>query len=244
MNSIGKIALLIAIGSAIPASANATYINISFEGIAFYPNYNDVLVGNFYNGGVSSVGTSGANYGVTFGANARVLCLNSQTVKCSNSSRGGVSDFPDSLEAGLSFVNNGTDYINVANGFEQSFSFNYAAFDGGGPLVGHSVALFTGLNGTGTQIAFLNLTQSAEGCPAYGNAQFCPFEYQGIGFSGIARSIAFTNMGVSQIAIDDITLPLALSAVPETASWAVMLVGLAAVGGALRRRPTAVARLA
>ena len=231
------LAVIAAAGIFIPAGGQAAYINISFEGIASYPNNNDVLVENFYNGGVSSVGTSGVNYGITFGSNSRVLCLNSQTVKCSNASRGGISDFADSLMSGLAFVKNGVDYINVENGFDQSFSFNYAMFDGGISTSGHSVALFTGLNGTGTNLGSINLTTSAPGCPDYGNAQFCQFKYQGMSVNGVARSIAFTNTGLSQIAIDDITFVNAFAAtVPEPATWGMVILGFGIVGASMRNQ--------
>ena len=60
---------------------------LNFEGVnATYPS-NFATVGEFYNGGVSGDGTTGTNYGVSFGSNALAICLNSTTVSCSNTSR-------------------------------------------------------------------------------------------------------------------------------------------------------------
>ncbi len=73
-------------------SWSATVLN--FEGIAPYPNANDVLIQNFYNGGTASNGSVGPNFGVTFDAPALLLCLNTLGTGCSNASRGGVGDPP------------------------------------------------------------------------------------------------------------------------------------------------------
>ncbi len=51
----------------LPASAAVTVLD--FENIAPYPNGNNVLVQGFYNGGTSSIGTTGTNYGGEFSSN-------------------------------------------------------------------------------------------------------------------------------------------------------------------------------
>lgn len=224
-------------------AAQAAYYTLMFEDIAPYPNDNDVQILDFYAGGASSIGTTGTNYRVRFGENARLLCLNSKTVDCSGTSRGGVTDFPESLQGGLTFKTVGTDYINFDDGFAGNMSFNYAINLGGAPIVGYSIALYSGLDGTGDQLAFHNLTVPAVGCPEYG-ALFCPMKYSALAFDGVAKSIAFTSGGPYALAIDDITIVNGLgSAAPEPAAWALMIAGFGLAGSRLRsRRPALSAR--
>jgi len=54
----------------------AAVVDLTFENIAPYPNGNNVFIENYYNGGTSSIGTSGPNYGVAFPSNALLICLN------------------------------------------------------------------------------------------------------------------------------------------------------------------------
>ena len=216
-------------------AAHAAYYTLMFEDIAPYPNSNDVQILDFYAGGQSSNGSSGVNYHVRFGENAKLLCLNSTTVDCSGTSRGGVTDFPESLQGGLTFTEVGTDYIDFDNGFTGNLSFNYAINLGGAPIVGYSIALYSGLNGTGDLLGYADLTVPAVGCPAY-NALFCPMKYSALAFDGVAKSIAFTSGGPYALAIDDITIVNGLdSAVPEPAAWALMIAGLGLTGARLRR---------
>lgn len=218
--------------------AQAAYYNIDFEGIAPYPNDNSVEILDFYAGGTSSIGTSGTNYGIHFGDNARLLCLNTTAVDCSGTSRGGVSDFPDSLQGGLSFFKTGTDYIDFDDGFAGNMSFNYAINLGGLPITGYSVALYSGQGGTGDLLAYADLTVAAVGCPEYA-ALFCPMKYTALAWDGVARSIAFTSGGPYALAIDDITIVNGLApGVPEPGAWSLMIVGLGLSGAALRRRRT------
>ena len=79
-------ALFTSAAFATPASADV--VTLDFEGVnATYPSgFAQVL--DFYNGGTSSDGTSGVNYGVSFSDNALAICLNSLSVTCSNTSRG------------------------------------------------------------------------------------------------------------------------------------------------------------
>jgi|GEM_PF-3636344 len=72
---------------AAPAQVAVTYLD--FENIAPYPNDSNVLVGGYYNGGTSSIGTSGANLGVEFTSDVLLLCMNTAGTACSNTSRNG-----------------------------------------------------------------------------------------------------------------------------------------------------------
>ena len=71
-------------------SASAAIV-LDFEGVnATYPS-GFANVGDFYNGGTSSDGTSGTDYGIEFTSNALAICLNTPGVVCSNTSRGGLA---------------------------------------------------------------------------------------------------------------------------------------------------------
>lgn len=116
--------LLVAAGLVVAmAPAMADVVSLNFEGInASYPSTNYANISNFYNGGTSSQGTTGTNYGISFGSNALAICLNTLTGECSNTSRGGLA--PGSDKGGLFFLDGSETYMNVAAGFTTGFSFN------------------------------------------------------------------------------------------------------------------------
>ncbi len=217
------------------SSAQAAVVSLNFEGIASYPNGNNVLIQDFYNGGTSSIATSGTNYGISFGSNALLICLNTIGTSCSNTSRGGLGD-PASQFGSLFFTSGSETFLNYAAGFTTGFSFNYVS-----SVVG-SVDVYDGLNGTGTLLASVNLTANQVGCGLY-SAGFCPFGPAGVNFAGTARSIAFGGVA-NQIVFDDITFGSATpgpSVVPEPASWAMLIAGFGLTGAAMRRRSKIVA---
>lgn len=229
MNIVTKTLLAGAALLAIPATANAAVVSLNFEGInATYPSsYANVL--GFYNGGTSSDGTTGTNYGIEFTDNALAICLNSTTVTCSNTSRGGLGD-PNSQKGGLFFLTGSETFMNVAAGFDTGFSFNYVSLNQPG-----SVSVYDGLNGTGNLLATISLSPNAGSCPGY-SAGFCPFSAAGITFAGTAKSVSFAGVA-NQIVFDDVTFGSSTpGGVPEPAAWAMMLAGFGLVGGAMRRR--------
>ncbi|MCP9865786.1 MULTISPECIES: hypothetical protein [unclassified Cyanobium] len=178
-------------------SANAAVVSLDFEDIAPYPNGNNVFIQEFYNGGTSSIGTSGPDLGISFGDNALLICLNEVGTSCSNTSRGGLGD-PASQKGALFFLSGSETFLNYASGFDTGFSFNYVSFSFNG-----SVGVYDGLNGTGNLLASLNLTPNAGSCPGF-DADFCPFSPSGVLFPGTAKSIGFGGVA-NQIVFDDIT---------------------------------------
>ena len=212
-------------------SASADVVSLNFEGVnATYPS-SYANVAEFYNGGTSSDGTTGTNYGISFGSNALAICLNSTTVFCSNTSRGGLA--PGSDKGGLFFLDGSETFMNVAAGFTTGFSFNYVSFSFNG-----AVNVYDGANGTGNVLATLNLTPNAGSCPGY-NAGFCPFSASGVNFAGTAFSVGFAGVA-NQIVFDDVTFGSSVPGVPEPETYALMLAGLATVAAIARRRKASV----
>jgi len=219
------------VGSATVAQASVVFLD--FEGIpATYPSDDDTQILDFYNGGTSSAGTSGTNYGVSFGSNALAICLNSDSVFCSNTSRGGLGG--SSGQGALFFLEGAETYLNVDAGFDTGFAFNYVSLNYSG-----SVDVYDGLDGTGNLLASLALSPNAGSCPGY-NAEFCPFSPIGVVFSGVARSIGFGGVA-NQIVFDDVTFGADVpgpdtTVVPLPGTLGLLGFGLAGLGISRRRK--------
>ena len=125
-------------------AAQAGVVLLNFEGInSTYPS-GFAYINGFYDGGTSSDGTTGTNYGITFRSNAQAICLNSTTVTCSNTSRGGLGN-PTSQKGGLFFLSGSQTFMDDAAGFTKGFSLEYVSLSQPG-----SVSVYSGLDGTGT----------------------------------------------------------------------------------------------
>lgn len=213
------------------ATANAAVVSLDFEGVnATYPSNDFGQILEFYNGGTSSQGTSGTNFGVSFDSNALAVCLNSATEFCSNASRGGLA--PTSAEGALFFLNADVTFLNFAAGFDTGFSFNYSKpndFAG-------SVSVYSGLDGSGDLLGSLQLAQTVSDCPGF-SSFYCPFVAGAVAFTGTARSIGFAGVA-NFVAFDDVTFGSVTPgpAVPEPATWAMLVSGFGLIGAVARRR--------
>ena len=194
---------------------------LTFEGVG-----DNVAVNNFYNGG------AGGNYGISF-VNGYGLV---------DSDAGGTGNFANEPSAStvLFFTSGAASTMNVAAGFDTGFSFFYSSSQAA------SVNVYSGLNGTGTLLASLSLAAQSNGnnCGGDPTGSYCNWTPIGVSFAGIAKSASFGG-SANYVAFDNITLGAATpsGAVPEPATWAMMLLGFGGIGGALRRRPKATARI-
>src|ERR1035438_6474048 len=182
-STVSTLTLITIVAAAIAVTAmpaKAGVIDLTFEGLAPYPQ-NEVTILNFYNGGLDGAGVTGPSDGITFPSNALMLALNTLTQTPSNTSRGGLGD-PASQLGGLFFLEGSDTFLDDAAGFITGFSFNYSAVG-----VGGSINVYSGLDGAGTLLATLDLPITTSNCPGY-DAGFCPFFPAGVTFAGTAES--------------------------------------------------------
>jgi hypothetical protein len=196
----GALAALVGFGSAAQAATVLT-----FEGLA-----DQASIGDFYNGG------AGGNFGIQFGADSLALI---------EASAGGSGNFtnPPSPVTVAFFLAGPGDVMNVAAGFTTGFSFFYAdqvGFTG-------TVTVWSGLDGTGTQLASLDLPPTPN--------PYNVWVPMGVSFAGTAESAVFGG-AANFIGFDNITLGSAIpGGVPEPSTWAMMLIGFAGLGFAFRQ---------
>lgn len=224
-------AVALALGST-PASAAVV---LDFEGIGPYPNNSSIFIQDFYNGGTSSAGTSGSNYGVSVSSNSQLVCLNTLSEFCSGSSRGGLGD-STSQQGGLFFRSGNSAILTVAAGFNTGVSFFYAVIHDRTSFV----TVWDGPDGTGNQLAAAPLATVTAGCAnALFFAQFCPFASGDVAFAGTARSIEFFGPA-DQIVIDDVTFAsITPGIISEPGSLALLATSFAAASILRRRARTA-----
>lgn len=222
--------LAFAVAMASVGSALADPIVLKFEGINA-PGVQSTPIGNFYNGG----GGAANNFGIAFSSNALALCLNTPGDLCSNTSRGGLGD-PTSQKGGLVFLSGSQTFLDDSAGFTTGFSLFYSAINQPG-----SLSVYSGLDGTGTLLASLNLPLTTSACGPQFSAGFCPFVPIGVSFTGVGRSISFAGVG-DQIIFDDVTFGSVTpgdggnSPVPEPSSMLLLATGVGAGLTQLRRR--------
>jgi hypothetical protein len=215
---VGLICLLTVVSA---RNANAAVITLSFEGLL-----DNEEIQEFYNGGTGSLGSSGPNYGISFGGGALALI---------DQDAGGSGNFaneptPDTIAfwlTGDSLV------MNVAAGFDTGFSFFYTSSVAGAVTVWDAPG---GATGGGNLLATVNYgPQPLGGCGGGDpTGAFSCWDPVGVSFSGIAMSADFTG-GADVTGFDNITLGTeeAGGAVPEPATMWLLTTGL---GGAAWRR--------
>lgn len=215
----------------VPMVVSAAPVVLNFEGVG-----DQASVNNFYNGGTDSTGHSGTNYGINFSTTSLGII---------DSDAGGSGNFANEPSAStvLFFLSGNADTMNVAAGFTTGFSFYYstsqAAF----------VSVYSGLNGTGTVLATINLPVnfSNGNCVGDPTGAYCHWDPVGVTFAGTAMSVNFGG-SANFVAFDDVTLGSATAggggptAVPEPESVLLVGLGLTAIAAARRKRRAGVTR--
>ena len=165
-------------------------------------------IGGYYAGGTADDGSSGANLGVSF-------------VNVSGLSNDGdftyYSGAPSPL--GTAYAHDAA-FMNVAGGVNAGLSFFYST---PGTVEG-AVKVYSGLDGTGTLLGTFDL--AANSSTAYDT-----WSRVTLRFDGVARSFDLSGSD-NLVGFDNI------SAVPETATSAMLLAGVALLAGLGRRRRT------
>lgn len=210
----GTLTLALAACIAVAPAAAATVL--TFEGLG-----NLAPVGNYYNGG------PGGNLGISMSENSLALI---------DADAGGSGNFggEPSPSTAMFFLAGQAALMNVLNGFDTGFSFFYTALNSPG-----SLEVFDGLDGTGNVLASLDLPVTPLNGAPDPTGSFSPFVAIGVGFDGIARSIAFAGVE-NQIAFDDVTFgsvtPGDLQRVPLPGSLILLAAGGVAAAAVRRRR--------
>lgn len=181
---------------------------------------------DYYAGGQGSQGTGvGPNFGISFSDNAVTGLVQGHP--------GANTDSAAAPSGGnvLFFTSGNSAVMNVAGGFSQGLSFYYTA-----PFVGGVVNIWSGADATGSLLASLDLPTTGDGFAVAGCLQtdFCPYTPISVTFAGLAGSVDFAGTE-NQVAFDNIRLEN-VSAVPEPATWATLIIGFGMLGAFLRRR--------
>ena len=219
MKSLFKLATMAAAIAGAATAASASVVVLDFEGIG-----NTASINDFYNGGTDSAGNSGVNYGINF---------SSASLGLIDSDAGGTGNFANEPSASTIafFLSGSAATMNVAAGFDTGFSFFYSAFQDA------FVTVYSGLNGTGSVLATLNLLTNFNngGCVGDPNGGACHWDPVGVSFLGTAHSVDFGGVA-NQAGFDNITLGSATPGLPEPESWVLLIGGFGLTGAAMRRR--------
>lgn len=180
------------------ASTAGTTITIDFERAWDYDN-GDVL--NYYNGGKAAVGSqTGPNLGVVF---ANISGFNEDPLGA------GYSGAPTPL--GVAYAEGPNAIINVPSG-KMGFSFFYSS-----PIaVIGAVKAYSGLNGTGTLLASLDLLANEPMVGVYDT-----FTFASLALKGLARSFDLSNLasGDTTALFDNVAL------IPEPGTLVLLVTG-------------------
>jgi hypothetical protein len=222
-----RLLIILAVAALCATFANAAVVTLGFDTLQCYE-----FVGSYYAGGTGSLGSGpGPNDGITFSSNAETIPDYFHPGSCSSGNSGTNTGNMPSDPNGLFFLSGSAATMDVPAGFTTGFSFYYNAEN-----VPGSITVWSGLDGTGTELASLTLPTTG-GCGT--TPTFCVWDPIGVTFSGTAESVNFAGTE-NQIVFDNITLgassPGGSSTTPEPATFGMIGLGISAMALVARRR--------